>query len=163
MKKIIIKSTIIFASMSIMVACNSINRLTIKNKEQMFTVEQIKTAHSKVKSGADFPAYIQEIKKLGVTYYETFVSDGHTDYYGANDYKTSSSAKYDTLQVSDISNIEQFKIDIKAHQEGKTDYQTFCHDCAKAGLEKWAVCMETMTCTYFDKAGNEMLVEQIPQ
>lgn len=34
----------------------------------MFTVEQIKTAHSKVKSGADFPAYIQDIKKLGVTY-----------------------------------------------------------------------------------------------
>jgi uncharacterized protein YbcV (DUF1398 family) len=73
----------------------------------MFTVEQIKTAHSKVKSGADFPAYIQDIKKLGVTYYETFVSDGHTDYYGANDYKTSSSAKYDTLQIAEISNIEQ--------------------------------------------------------
>ena len=71
----------------------------------MFTVEQIKTAHSKVKSGADFPAYIQDIKKLGVTYYETFVSDGHTDYYGANDYKTSSSAKYDTLQIAEISNI----------------------------------------------------------
>ena len=32
----------------------------------MFTVNQIKEAHSKVKSGADFPAYIQDIKKLGV-------------------------------------------------------------------------------------------------
>ena len=32
----------------------------------MFTVEQIKAAHSKVKSGADFPAYIQEIKALGL-------------------------------------------------------------------------------------------------
>lgn len=128
----------------------------------MFTVEQINTAHRKVKSGAEFPAYIQEIKKLGVTYYETFVSDGHTDYFGANDYTTSSSAKYDALHVTDVSNIEQFKIDIKAHQEGKTDYPTFCNDCAKAGLEKWAVCMNKMTCTYFDKAGNEMLVEQIP-
>lgn len=163
MKNVILKSTIILTVTSIMIACNSTNRLTIKNKEKMFTVEQIKTAHSKVKSGADFPAYIQDIKKLGVTYYEIFVSDGHTDYYGANDYKTSSSAKYGTLQVADISNIEQFKIDIKAHQQGKTDYQTFCNDCAKAGLEKWAVCMEKMTCTYFDKAGNEMLVEQIPQ
>ncbi len=44
----------------------------------MFTVEQIKTAHSKVKSGADFPAYIQDINKLGVASYETFVTDGHT-------------------------------------------------------------------------------------
>ena len=129
----------------------------------MFTVEQIKTTHSKVKSGADFPAYIQDIKKLGVTYYETFVSDGHTDYYGVNNFKTSSSAQYETLQVAAISNIEQFEIDIKAHQQGKTDYQTFCIDCAKAGLEKWAVCIKKMTCTYFDKAGNEMMVEKIPQ
>ena len=39
----------------------------------MFTVEQIKEAHSKVKSGADFPQYIQEIKILGVTAFETWV------------------------------------------------------------------------------------------
>ena len=32
----------------------------------MFTAEEVKTAHSKVKSGADFPAYIQEIKKWGL-------------------------------------------------------------------------------------------------
>ena len=83
----------------------------------MFTVEQIKTAHHKVKSGADFPAYIQDIKKLGVTYYETFVTDGHTDYYGANDYKTSSVAIYEALRIAQVSNIELFRADIKAHQQ----------------------------------------------
>ena len=36
----------------------------------MFTVEQIQEAHSKVKSGADFPKYIQDIKKLGVDAFE---------------------------------------------------------------------------------------------
>lgn len=41
----------------------------------MFTAEQIKAAHSKVKSGADFPSYIQEIKALGVTHYEAHVED----------------------------------------------------------------------------------------
>lgn len=59
----------------------------------MFTIEQIKAAHSNVKSGADFPAYIQDIKKLGVAAYDVFVADGHADYYGDNDYKTSSSSK----------------------------------------------------------------------
>ena len=49
----------------------------------MFTLDQIKSAHSKVKSGADFPAYIREIKELGVTYYEAYVADGHVDYHGA--------------------------------------------------------------------------------
>jgi uncharacterized protein YbcV (DUF1398 family) len=129
----------------------------------MFTITQIKSAHSKVKSGADFPLYIQDLIKLGVTYYETFVADGHTDYYGVNDYKITSPAKYEILIVAEKSNEEQFKTDLKIHQDGKTDYPTFCSDCAKSGIEKWAVCMEKMTCTYYDKAGNEMLVEDIPK
>ena len=116
-----------------------------------------------MKSGADFPAYIQDIEKLGVTFYETFVTDGHTNYFGANDYKTSSPAKYATLTIAPASNIEQFKTDIKAHQQGKTDYTTFCNDCVKSGIEKWAVRMDKMTCTYYDRLGNEILVEQIPQ
>jgi uncharacterized protein YbcV (DUF1398 family) len=76
-----------------MVACNSTNRLTIKNQKTMFTVEQIKAAHSKVKSGADFPSYIKEIKSLGVTHYEAYVTDGHIDYHGANDDYSKSTCK----------------------------------------------------------------------
>ena len=128
----------------------------------MFTLDQIKAAHSKVKSGTDFPAYIQDLKKIGVTNYETFVSDGHTDYYGANQYKTSSTAKYEVLPIANSSTPGQFKADLKAHQQGKTDYPTFCNDCAKSGIEKWAVCLQKMTCIYYDKAGNEILTEQIP-
>lgn len=129
----------------------------------MFTLDQIKTAHSKVKSGADFPSYIKEIKELGVGYYETFVTDGHTDYFGADHYKTSSAAKYDRLLIAKTSNAAQFKYDLKAHQQGKTDYYTFCKDCAKSGIEKWAVCMDKVTCTYYDLSGTEVLVEVIPQ
>lgn len=129
----------------------------------MFTIEQIKSAHSKVKSGADFPAYIREIKALGVTHYETYVADGHTDYYGRDDYKTSSDAQYGLLTIAGIANKEQFKMDLKAHQQGKTDYPTFCSDCAISGIEKWVVRMDKMTCTYHDKRGNEILTEPIPE
>lgn len=129
----------------------------------MFTVEQIKTAHNKVKSGADFPAYIKDIKKLGVTNYETFVRDGHTNYYGENHYKTTSPGRHEDLPISDTLHIEQFKKDLKAHQQGKTDYPTFINSCAKFGVEKWNVCLNKMTCTYYDKRGNEILVEEIAQ
>ena len=44
----------------------------------MFTIDQIKEAHSKVKSGADFPQYVQDLIKLGVIHYTTYVRDGHT-------------------------------------------------------------------------------------
>lgn len=129
----------------------------------MFTLEQIKTAHSKVKSGADFPAYIQDIIKLGVTSYNTYVTDGHVEYRGLENYQLTSPAKYGQLTIADTSNKDQFQKDLKAHQQGKTDYPTFCNDCAKSGIYKWEVRMDMMTCTYFDKAGNEMLTEKIPQ
>lgn len=86
-----------------------------------------------------------------------------TDYYGANNYKNSTVAKYDTLPIAQVANIEQFTADLKAHQQGKSDYPTFCNECAKSGIQKWTVCMDTMTCTYYDLAGNEILVERIPQ
>lgn len=129
----------------------------------MFTADQIKEAHGKVRSGADFPAYIREIKAMGVTHYESYVSDGHIDYHGENGHTAKVPAKYDALVVADQPDPEQFKSDLKAHQQGKTDYPTFCRDCAKSGIEKWIVSMERMTCTYYDKAGNELLIETIPQ
>jgi uncharacterized protein YbcV (DUF1398 family) len=129
----------------------------------MFTTDQIKTAHSKVKSGADFPSYIQEIKALGVTHYEAYVSDGHINYHGANDYTAFVPSKYDPLEIAEFSNAAEFKSGLLAHQQGKTDYLTFIQMCATFGIEKWEVSMDKMTCRYFDIAGNEVLTEQIPQ
>lgn len=129
----------------------------------MFTAEQLKAAHSQVKSGADFPAYIQDIKKLGVTHYETFVANGQTNYYGANEYTITSAPRYDPMQIAAHSNHQQFKADLKAHQQGQTDYPTFCTQCAAQGIEKWVISMEKMTCTYYDLSGAKVLVEEIPQ
>lgn len=128
----------------------------------MFTVEQIKMAHGKVKSGADFPSYIQEIKALGVTHYEAYVTDGHIDYHGADGHTAKVPAKYETLLISDSLKGEEFKAQLLAHQQGKTDFLTFIKMCAPFGIEKWAICMDKMTCTYYGKAGNEILVEEIP-
>ncbi len=128
----------------------------------MFTAEQIKAAHSRVKSGADFPSYIKEIKALGVTHYEAYVSDGHIDYHGANNYTAKVQAKYEPLVIEDTAKNEGFKAELVAHQQGKTDFLTFIKVCATFGIEKWAICMDKMTCTYYDKAGNEILVEMIP-
>jgi uncharacterized protein YbcV (DUF1398 family) len=128
----------------------------------MFTVEQIKSAHSKVKSGSDFPAYIQEIKGLGVTAYETWVVDSHTQYSGKEHYQTKSDPMYENLVIAENSDKEKFSHYLQIHQQGKTDYFTFCKDCAETGIEKWFVFLDAMTCTYYDKAGKEILVEQIP-
>ena len=128
----------------------------------MFTVTQIKEAHNKVKSGADFPKYIQEIKGFGVQSFITFVKDSHTEYFGADNFTTSSNPKYEDLEIAEITDSEKFKAQLKVHQQGKTDYFTFCKDCAETGIEKWIVDLNKMTCVYYDKYGNEILVEEIP-
>jgi len=128
----------------------------------MFTLEQIKTAHSKVKSGADFPSYIQELIQIGLSHYENFVLDGHSTFFGKNNDSISSPAKYKALSIADKSKPEQFKSDLKAHQQGLTDYMTFCNDAAKSGVEKWIVDLSKMTCTYYDLEGNKVLEEIIP-
>ena len=128
----------------------------------MFTIEQIKAAHSKVKSGADFPKYVQDIIKLGVTGYETFVADGHTIFYGRDGYKIQSPAKYVPLSISEKSDKRQFHKELKEHQQGNTNFPTFCGLSAKRGVEKWVVDMNKMTCVYNDKAGTIMLKEHIP-
>ncbi|UAY55701.1 DUF1398 domain-containing protein [Arachidicoccus terrestris] len=128
----------------------------------MFTAEQIKAAHAKVKSGADFPSYIKEIKGLGVTHYEAYVTDGHIDYHGADSHTARVPSKYAPLVIADRLKTEQFKADLSAHQQGKTDFLTFIKMCAEAGIEKWKIGMDKMTCTYYDKIGAEVLVERIP-
>jgi uncharacterized protein YbcV (DUF1398 family) len=128
----------------------------------MFTVEQIKAAHSKVKSGADFPKYIQDIKQLGVHAFETWVIDSYTEYFGRDEYQVKSEPMYKNLVIAGKSDKSKFTEYLKIHQQGKTDYNTFCRHCAGSGIEKWFASLNEMTCTYFDKAGNKVLVEKIP-
>ena len=128
----------------------------------MLTLAQITAAHSKVKSGADFPAFFQDLINLGVTHYHTHVADGHTDYFGDLGFVLSSPPKYDTLSIAAVVDVELFKADLKTHQQGKTDYPTFCKDCAKVGVASWEIQMNRKICTYLDLEGNEILVEIIP-
>ena len=127
----------------------------------MFTIKQIEEAHNKMTSGADFPKYIQEIKQLGVTSFETFVKDGHTIYYSDNDYKTISEPLYNSLVIKNESDKKQFINYLKIHQNGETDFFTFCDHCAETGIEKWIMNLDEMTCTYYNIKNNEILVEEI--
>ncbi|SIQ11878.1 Uncharacterized conserved protein YbcV, DUF1398 family [Chryseobacterium sp. RU37D] len=128
----------------------------------MFTVEQIENAHDKVKTGADFPNYIQEIKKMGVKSFETWVKDSHTQYFGETDFTTTSKPQYEDLTIADDSDKKKFIQQLKSHQKGETNYMKFCQDCAETGIEKWIVDLDKFTCIYYDKAGNEILLEEIP-
>lgn len=129
----------------------------------MFTLEKIREAHSQVKSGADFPAYIQAIKKLGVLSYEHFVADGHITYHSNPGFVLAAPPKWIPVPIASVGQKEKLREKIIIHQQGKTDYPTFCRQAAEAGVEKWVVDMQKMMCTYYDLSGREMVAEPIPE
>lgn len=128
----------------------------------MFTLNQINEAHSKIQSGAGFPGYIQDLTKLGVLAYTVYVSDGHSEYKGENNYSIASGTIYPMLQVADTIDITRFKADLSRHQQGATNYFTFCENSAHAGVAKWIVDVIAKTCTYYGKSGEFILKEDIP-
>jgi uncharacterized protein YbcV (DUF1398 family) len=67
------------------------------------------------------------------------------------------------LIIADLVDAQKFKQGLKEHQQGKTDYPAFIALCAACGIEKWTVDLDEMSCVYYDKAGNEILAEEIPQ
>jgi uncharacterized protein YbcV (DUF1398 family) len=128
----------------------------------MFSIAQIKEAHSRVKSGADFPAYIQNLIALGVKGYDNFVNDGHVEYFGVDNSRAAATDTYDNIAIASSANKERFIEFLVMHQDGQTDYFTFCNQAAQCGIAKWSVDIVEMTCTYLDLSGTAILIEKIP-
>ena len=80
-------------------SCSVLSLMHLKSV-LMFTLHDIKEAHAKVSTGADFPAYIEELRGMGVTGYSTYVSDGHTAYTGSEGFSLESDAKYASQDIS---------------------------------------------------------------
>lgn len=129
----------------------------------MFSIEQIKTAESKIKTGADFPRFIEEIKALGVVRNDVYVSNGLSVYFGSDDYSVQASPnEYPQLVINSESSAGKLEHALKVHQQGETDYFTFCKQAADAGVEKWVIDLNEMTCTYLDTEQTELVKEKIP-
>jgi len=129
----------------------------------MFSIEEIKASESKIKTGADFPQFIKEIKEMGVVRNDVYVSNGLSVYFNSDDHSVQASPdEYPVLVINDESSVDKLKHALQVHQRGETDYFTFCKQAADAGVEKWVIDLSEMTCTYLDTEQKELVKEQIP-
>jgi len=129
----------------------------------MFTEQQVKEAHAKVKTGADYPSYVQELKKLGVVKYDFIVKNGANVFFGEGNFSVTTEAKgYKKQKVAMDSSSDKLSHTIAIHQQGKTDFPTFCVQAAEAGVEKWTSDLKKMAVIYYDCKGKELLAEPIP-
>lgn len=128
----------------------------------MFSMNQILEAHGRVRSGADFPRYIRDLKAIGVTRYDTYVPDGRSVYYGSESFVLNGEPRYPSMEVNSTGSADKLKHALEIHQNGQTSYPEFCRQAAEAGVEKWTTDLLDFTVSYFDKKGSRLIVEKIP-
>jgi uncharacterized protein YbcV (DUF1398 family) len=127
----------------------------------MFTIEQINDVDTRLGSARTFGDYVRGLKALGVERYESYVADGHSEYFGQSGHTVVSPPVHALLPVAETSQRETFLQHLHRHEQGQTTYLEMSTGLAQSGIEKWTVDTGSMTMTFFDKSGSEMLVEQI--
>lgn len=125
-----------------------------------FTLEQISRAHEGV-SQDTVRAYLARLLALGVVSYTTHISDGHSDYVDGSGNMLSSAAVHDAFEVSGNANREDARLALDAHSRRETGYLTFSRQLADAGVATWVMDPVNMTCTFYSKSGEPLIVEDV--
>jgi uncharacterized protein YbcV (DUF1398 family) len=127
----------------------------------MFTIEQINDLHDRLGSAKTFPEYVRALKATGVERCDSYLADGHSEYFGQDGHTVASPPAHELLPVAETGQGETFLEHLGRHERRETTYLEMSRGLAQSGIEKWTVDTGRMTMTFYDKAGREMLVEQI--
>lgn len=127
----------------------------------MFTLEQINDIHDRLGNADTLPQYLEALKNIGVDKYDSFITDGHSEYFGKGGHKIVSPPVHEEFSIAETSNREIFLKHLDLHNQGKTTYLEMSKGLADSGIEKWTFDTNKMTIAYYDKDGNEILVEVI--
>ena len=125
----------------------------------MFTIEQIDDIHDRLGTAETLAQYLQALNAIGVERGDSFIADGHSEYFGKNGYKVVGAAVHEKLTIAATSSRDALLEHLSLHNQGKTSYLDMSKGLADSGIEKWTFDTNRMTIAYFDRAGNELLVE----
>jgi uncharacterized protein YbcV (DUF1398 family) len=127
----------------------------------MFTIKQINQIHDTYGRAATLAQYLQALRAIGVETHDSCITDGHSEYFASPGQKVASPPVHAKLVISDESDKEGFFKHLALHKQGKTNYFQMSEGLAASGIEKWMFDTAKMTITYYDKAGQVMLVEHV--
>ncbi len=127
----------------------------------MFTVEQINDIHDRLGKAETLLQYVQALHALGVERYESYLTDGHSEYFGKDGYTVKSPAVHETFLIAKTSNRGNLLKHLNLLEQGKTSYLEMSQGLAESGIEKWTVDTNELIMTFCDKASKRLLVETI--
>jgi uncharacterized protein YbcV (DUF1398 family) len=85
----------------------------------MFTIEQINELHARLGSARTLPEYV---RALGVEHYDSYLADGHSEYFGQGGHTVVSPEVHEVLPVAETGQRETFLQHLRRHELRQTTY-----------------------------------------
>lgn len=127
-----------------------------------FKLSAIQQAHQQF-TGVDFPKLFKAFKDMGMTYNIVNIQDGTATYVHQSEDDIVTPSVKSNHPVAPSSNQSIVQDVLTRHQQGQTDFETFCDEMAQAGIYKWHIDIQAGTCTYIDLQEQAIISELIPQ
>ena len=127
----------------------------------MFTLEQINDIHDRFGNADTLSRYLEALKNIGVDTYDSFITDGHSEYFSKDGHKVVSPPVHEKISSAETCDRESFIKHLYLHNQGETNYMEMSKGLANSGIEKWTFDTNKMTIAYYDTVGNKILVETI--
>jgi uncharacterized protein YbcV (DUF1398 family) len=124
-------------------------------------MEQVDDLHARLGRADSLADYQQGLAAIGVVRFESFVSDGRSEFHGADGQVVVSPAHHKVLEIVELSDRDAFMQNLRRHSDGQSSYLEMSEGLASSGLEKWVADTSAMTMTYSDRAGVALLVEEV--
>ena len=102
-----------------------------------FTLSAIQQAHQQF-TGVDFPKLFKAFKDMGMTYNIVNIQDGTATYVHQSEDDIVTSSVKSNHPVAQKSNKTIVQDVLTRHQQGQTDFETFCDEMAEAGIYKYS-------------------------
>jgi len=115
----------------------------------VFTLDQFDELHERLGNAETLSDYVRSLAALGVARYDSFVSDGYSEYMGRDAHRVTSHAAHDELTVAESSDCDAFLDHLRRHEQGETSYFEMSKGLADSGIEKWTVDTDAMTMTFW--------------
>ncbi len=127
----------------------------------MTSLKQIQEVHDKFGKPDMLVEYLTAQRRIGVMSYDSFIADGHSEYYLLGDESIVSEPLYDSLMVAHLVDKERFLAIMDKLSQENMDYFPMMKELSKCGVIKWTFDTVKLTHSYIGYDGSVLLVESL--
>ena len=127
----------------------------------MFSMAEIDELHVQLGRADTLRDYLQGLYAIGVVRFDSFVSDGHSEFVGKDGHRVVSPPHHAVLEVAGAGDRSAVVEHLRRHGDGETSYLQMSTDLAASGIAKWVADTGNLTMAYCDLNGAAVLIEQI--